>query len=151
MEAVNTSQATGAASRLADRHAARFESIKERKAMQSFKHLGLLVSMALFLSQGAFASNANSGSFDLGESAKVGSTVLPPGHYKAEWTGPEKAVKVSILRDGKTVATTEGSIKELPSKSENTSVTIKTLPDNSARVDEIDFNHRTEALLLSGL
>ena len=70
--------------------------------MQSFKHLGLLVSMALFLSQGAFASNANSGSFDLGESARVGSTVLPPGHYKAEWTGPEKAVKVSILRDGKT-------------------------------------------------
>ena len=81
----------------------------------------------------------------------MGSTVLPPGHYKAEWTGQEKAVKVSILRDGKTVATTEGSIKELPSKSENTSVTIKTLPDNSSRVDEIDFNHRTEALLLSGM
>ena len=60
-------------------------------------------------------------------------------------------MKVSILRDGKTVATTEGSIKELPSKAENTSVTIKTLPDNSSRVDEIDFNHRTEALLVSGM
>jgi len=119
--------------------------------MQSIKYLGLLVSIALFLSLGAFAKDVNSGSFDLGESAKVGSTVLPPGHYKAEWTGPEKAVKVSILRDGKTVATTEGSIKELPSKAENTSVTIKTLPDNSSRVDEIDFNHRTEALLLSGM
>lgn len=119
--------------------------------MQSLKYLGLLLSIALFLSLGALAKDVNSGSFDLAQSAKVGSTVLQPGHYKAEWTGPESAVKVSILRDGKTVATTEGSIKELPSKAQNSSVTIKTLPDNSARVDEIDFNNRTEALLLSGM
>lgn len=119
--------------------------------MHSLKYLGLVVSIALFLSLGAFAKNANSGSFNLDETAKVGSTVLPPGHYKAEWTGPESAVKVSILRDGKTVATTEGSIKKLPSKPQQDSVTIKTLPDNSALVDEIDFNNRTEALVLSGM
>jgi hypothetical protein len=119
--------------------------------MQSLKYLGSLVSIALFLSLGAFAKNANSGSFDLAESAKVGGTLLQPGHYKAEWTGPESAVKVSILHDGKTVATTEGTIKELPSKAEDSSVTIKTLPDNSTRVDEIDFNNRTEALVLSGI
>ena len=119
--------------------------------MQSLKHLGLLLSIALLLSLGAFAKNENSGSFDLAQTAEVGSTVLQPGHYKAEWTGPESAVKVSILRDGKTVATTEGTIKQLPSKAQNSSVTIRTLPDNSARVDEIDFNNRTEALLLSGM
>ena len=119
--------------------------------MQSLKYMGLLVSMALLLSLGAFAKNVNSGSFDLEQTAKVGSTVLPPGHYKAEWTGPENALKVSILRNGKTVATTEGSIKELPSRAQNDSVTIKTLPDNSTRVDEIDFNNRTEALQLSGM
>lgn len=119
--------------------------------MQSLKYLGLLVSIALFLSLGAFAKNVNSGSFDLDETAKVGSAVLPPGHYKAEWTGSENTVKVSILHNGKTVATIEGSIKELPSKAQNDSVTIKTLPDNSTRVDEIDFNNRTEALLLSGM
>jgi hypothetical protein len=119
--------------------------------MQSLKYVGLLVSIALMLSLGAFAKNLNSGSFDLQQTAKVGGTVLQPGHYKAEWTGPESAVKVSILRNGKTVATTEGSIKELPSRAPNDSVTIKTLPDNSTRVDEIDFNNRTEALLLSGM
>jgi hypothetical protein len=119
--------------------------------MQSLKYLGLLVSIALFLSLGAFAKNVNSGSFDLDQTAKVGSIVLQPGHYKAEWTGPESAVKVSILRNGKTVATTEGSLKELPSKAQQNSVTIKTLPDNSTRVDEIDFSNRTEALLLSGM
>lgn len=119
--------------------------------MQSLKSLGLIVSIALLLSLGAFAKNENSGSFDLAQTAKVGSTVLQPGHYKAEWTGPQNAVKVSILQNGKTVATTEGSIKELPSKAENDSVTIKTLPDNSTRVDEIDFNNRSEALLLSGM
>ena len=78
----------GAASRLANRHAARFESIKERKTMQSFTYLGLLVSIALFLSLGAFAKNVNSGSFDLAQTAKVGSTALQPGNYKAEWAGP---------------------------------------------------------------
>jgi hypothetical protein len=119
--------------------------------MQSLKYMGLVVSMALLLSLGAFAKSANSGSFDLAQTAKVGSTVLQPGHYKAEWTGPENALKVSILRDGRTVATTEGSLKELPSRAPNSAVTIKTLPDNSARVDEIDFNNRTEALLLSGM
>jgi len=119
--------------------------------MQSLKSLGLVVSIALLLSLGAFAKNENSGSFDLEQPAKVGSTVLQPGHYKAEWTGPENAVKVSILRNGKTVATAEGSIKELPSKSQQDSVTLKTLPDNSTLVDEIDFNNRTEALQLSGM
>jgi len=119
--------------------------------MQSLKYLGVLVPIALFLSLGAFAKNVNSGSFDLEQPAKVGSTVLQPGHYKAEWTGPESAVKVSILQNGKTVATAEGSIKELPSKAQQDSVTIKTLPDNSSLVDEIDFNNRTQALLLSGM
>ena len=119
--------------------------------MQSLKYLGLLVSIALFLSLGAFAKNVNSGSFDLEQPTKVGSTVLQPGHYKAEWTGSESAVKVSILRNGKTVATAEGSLKELPSKAQHDSVTIKTLPDNSTCVDEIDFNNRTEALILSGM
>jgi hypothetical protein len=119
--------------------------------MQSLKYLGLLLSIALFLSLGAFAKNVNSGSFDLDETAKVGSTVLPPGHYKAEWTGSESTVKVSILRNGKTVATTKGSIKKLPSQAQQDSVTIKTLPDNSTLVDEIDFNHRTEPLVLSGM
>jgi len=113
--------------------------------------LGLLAPIALFLGLGAFAKNVNSGSFDLEQPAKVGSTVLQPGHYKAEWTGPESAVKVSILQNGKTVATAEGSIKELPSKAQQDSVTIKTLPDNSSLVDEIDFNNRTQALLLSGM
>ena len=119
--------------------------------MQSLKYLSGLAMVALLLSAGAFARDFNSGKFDLTQPAKIGSTMLQPGQYKAEWTGSGNAVNVSIIQNGKTVATTEGSIKNLPSKAPYDAVTVKTLPDNSTRVDEIDFNHRSEALVLEGM
>ena len=109
------------------------------------------MAVAWLLSLGAFAKDVNSGSFDLAETAHVGSTVLQPGHYKAEWSGPKDAVTVSILHDGKTVATTQAKVKELPAKAPYSSVTVKTLDNNTTQVDEIDFNHRSEALVLSGM
>ena len=73
---------------------------------------------ALVFSLGAFAKDKDkdSGSFDLTQTARVGSTLLQPGHYKAEWTGPKDALQISVLDHGKTVATATGNLKELPSK-----------------------------------
>ena len=116
--------------------------------MRSLKYLALTAAAALVLSMGAFAKDFHSGSFDLGQTARIGSTVLQPGHYKAEWNGPNDALQISIMEHGKTVATTQGSLKELPSKSENTAVEIRT--DKSQKLDEIDFANRTQALVLSG-
>lgn len=119
--------------------------------MQSLKYLSSLTAVALILCAAAFSKDSNSGSFDLPDSATVGSTVLKPGHYKAEWTGSENAVTISILQNGKKVATTQGSIKQLPTKSNADAVTLATQQDNSKRVEEIDFNNRTQALVLSGM
>jgi hypothetical protein len=119
--------------------------------MQSLKYLSLSVAIALVLCAGAFAKDANSGSFDLDQPAKVGSTVLQPGHYKAEWTGTANNVTVSIVQKGKTIATAPGTLKQLPSKSPYSAVTLKPTQNNSQRVDEIDFNNRSEALVLSGM
>jgi hypothetical protein len=118
--------------------------------MQSIRFFAVLSVVALAFSLPAFAKDADSGSFDLTEKAQVGSTVLQPGHYKAEWTGPNTDLQVSILRNGKTVATTQGTLKELPQKAPYGAVTVRTLKDNSTRVDEIDFGNRTEALVLAG-
>jgi hypothetical protein len=119
--------------------------------MRISKYLVSLVGFALILCAGAFAEENNSGSFNLEQPAKVGSTLLQPGHYKAEWTGPNDAVKINILQHGKTVATVDGHVKELPTKSPYSAVSMKTQPDNSQAVNEIDFNNRSEALVIGGV
>ncbi len=119
--------------------------------MQSLKYLSALLCAALMLSLGAFAKDLNSGKFDLTDNTKIGSTVLPPGHYKAEWSGPSNAVKVSILKNGKTVATANAKIKELPTKASSDAVTVRNENKNTKRLDEIDFNQHTEALVFPGM
>jgi hypothetical protein len=115
--------------------------------MKFLKYLALTAAAALVFSLGAFAKDSNSGSFDLAQAANIGSTMLQPGHYKAEWTGPSNALQVSIVEHGKTVARTQGHIKELPTKAPYSDVVIRTT--GSQNVDEIDFANRTDALVLT--
>lgn len=119
--------------------------------MRASRYLGLVATLALIVSVVAMAKDNNSGNFDLQQPAKVGSTVLAPGQYTAEWSGSNGAVKINILQHGKTVATAEGTVKELPAKSPYSAVSMKTQSDNTARIDEIDFRNRTEALVINGM
>jgi len=119
--------------------------------MRSIKYLASFAAIALILSAVAFAKETNRGNFELTQTARVGSVELQPGHYKAEWTGPENALQVSILHDGKTVATVQGKIKQLPEASPYDSVVLHTQSDNSRRVQEIDFDNHKEALVLTGV
>ena len=118
--------------------------------MKFVQYLSSSVILALALSVGAFAKDDHSGSFTLYETVRVGSTELGPGRYKAEWTGTANDVKIEILHDGRTVATTQGAIKSLGQPSPYDAVTTKTLQDNSKALDEIDFNKRSDALVLAG-
>lgn len=119
--------------------------------MQSLKYALSFLAVALLLGAAAFAKDANSGKFTLDESARIGTAVLQPGEYKVEWSGSNTAVTVSILQHGKTVATTQGTLKELPAKAAADSISMRTLPDKTEQVDEIDFGHRAEALVFSGM
>ena len=118
--------------------------------MKPMQYVSSIAALAIAFSPGAFAKTLNSGSFDLTDSARIGSTVLQPGHHKAEWTGSDTALQISILQNGRTVATARGQLKELPSKAPYTSVSTKAKSNNSRQVDEIDFDHRTEALVIAG-
>ena len=112
-----------------------------------------LASFAVFtlvLSAGAFAKDNHSGNFSLAEPAKVGTTELQPGDYKAEWSGPADNLQVSITQHGQTVATTQGHLKNLEQPSPYSAVTESTLADQTKRVDEIDFNHSKEELVVGG-
>jgi hypothetical protein len=111
----------------------------------------LLCAFAIVLSTGAFAKVKNQGSFDLAQPAIVGTTQLQPGHYKAEWTGTSGTVNVDIMQNGKTVATATGTLKELSSPSPYSAVTLRVSANHQNRIEEIDFNHYKDALVLSGM
>lgn len=121
--------------------------------MRSTGFLAFLCAFGLLLSTGAFAKTKNEGSFDLSQAAIVGSTQLQPGHYKAEWTdtnGTNGTVKVVIVQHGKTIASTKATVKELASKSPYSAVTLEPSSNHRNRIQEIDFNNRKDALVLSG-
>lgn len=118
--------------------------------MQFMKSLTLFTVFAFVFTLGAFAKDLNSGNFDLMQTARIGSTVLQPGHYKAEWTGSNGEVQVSIMQHGKTVATSEARLKESPSKSPYNAVGFLNDSGPNQQIREIDFDQRTESLVFSG-
>lgn len=118
--------------------------------MKSGQFLASVSVAALALSVGAFARNTNSGNFTVSDKVEVGSTQLMPGNYKAEWTGPTNDVKVVITQHGKTIATTDGKITNLQQPAHYSAVLTKQTNNNTLRLDEIEFNNRSEALQLGG-
>lgn len=118
--------------------------------MRTAGFLAFLCAFALTLSTIAFAKTKNEASFDLAQPASFGSVQLQPGHYRAEWTGTNGKVDVSLIHDGKTVATTKAELKELTSPAAYSAVTLRATPDHNERIEEIQFNHHRETLLLSG-
>jgi hypothetical protein len=114
------------------------------------QYLALSGIAAIALSVAAFAADTHSGNFTLNDTVQVGSAQLTPGNYKAEWSGPASALKVAITRHGKTVATADGRIKDLQKPAPYSSVTLKQTNSNQKSIDEIDFDHRTEAIVLNG-
>lgn len=113
---------------------------------------GLFLVLSVFtlaVSVGAFAKDKDEGSFDLEQTASVGSVQLQPGHYKAEWSGTSGTVNVAIMEKGKTVATTTAELKELAKPSAYSAVTVRSTGNHENRIDEIQFNNRKEALVLS--
>jgi hypothetical protein len=118
--------------------------------MKFVQYFASFAFIAAVLSVGAFAKDSHSGNFTLADTVQVGSTQLAPGNYKAEWSGPANDVKIEIMQNGKTVATAEGKIKDLQQPSPYDAVGIKTLQDNTKALAEIDFNKRSEALVVGG-
>jgi hypothetical protein len=118
--------------------------------MKFVQYFASFAMMALVLSVSAFAKDSHSGKFTVSDPVQVGSTQLAPGNYKAVWNGPANDVKINIMQNGMTVATTEGKIQTLQQASPYDAVMTKTLDNNTKKLDEIEFGNRTEALVLGG-
>jgi hypothetical protein len=120
--------------------------------MKSFTYLASFALIVVSLSFAAFAGDKEKdkteGKFNLLEPAQVGSVTLQPGEYKAEWSGSGDTVKVEIMQGGKTVAIAEGKLTQLPQRASTDAVVLNNINNSSSTIEEIEFNHRTEALLL---
>jgi hypothetical protein len=115
--------------------------------MKSLVRLTSLAMLTVALTTVTFAASKNQGNFTLSDAARVGSTNLLPGDYKAEWTEEAGgAVKVEILQHGKTVATAEGKLKDLGRPSPYNAVITEQRSDNAKAIGEIDFSNREQAL-----
>jgi hypothetical protein len=115
--------------------------------MKALARLTSLATLTVALTTVTFAASKNQGNFTLFDTARVGSTELRPGDYKAQWEEEAGgAVKVEILH-GKTIATAEGKLKDLSNPAPYSAVVTKSGSDNAREIDEIDFNKRNQALV----
>jgi hypothetical protein len=117
--------------------------------MKLAKYFSSIAIALLVLSLGAFAKDSNSGNFSVTDKVQVGSTELAPGDYKVEWSGPANDVQVVIMQHGKTVATTQGKVTNLQQPAPYNAVLTKQT-NTGLQLDQIEFNHRTEAVQLGG-
>ncbi|MFZ0417154.1 MAG: hypothetical protein WAM04_03555 [Candidatus Sulfotelmatobacter sp.] len=118
--------------------------------MKFVQYLASFAAVALLFSVSTFAKDSHSGKFTLSDTVQVGSTQLAPGDYKAEWNGPANDVKVNIIQNGRTVATTQGKIQDLQKPSPYDAVLTRTRDNNTKDLDEIEFGNHTEALVFVG-
>ncbi len=111
----------------------------------------LTIAAATLLSSSVFAKAKNQGSMTVDQPVQIGSTQLKPGHYKVEWsdTATANQVNVEFVRHDKTVATVPAKLISRATPSPyNDIVTAEAKNNKPQQLQEIDFNHRTQALIM---
>jgi opacity protein-like surface antigen len=118
--------------------------------MKQMKFLALLSTLAVLCSLSAFARDNNQHSVDIADAVQVGGTQLQPGHYKLQWQGTGPAVQVTFLRNGRTVATAQGTLKTNDEQITQDQVITNT---TNKELNEIDFRRNKEAIVfqMSGM
>ena len=105
-----------------------------------------LAALAMLLPVSAAARSNNERKVNLATAVEVGHTQLQPGTYKLEWQGNGPAVNVEFIKNGKTVATTQGQWVDKSQPPTYDSVTTKKASDNRDRLVEIDFHNQKQVL-----
>lgn len=111
---------------------------------------GTVLLLALAFAASAFAASAGKGSFQISEQVNVNGTTLPAGDYTAKWEGSGPAVQVSIVRNGKTVATVPAKLIQSDQKAANDSSEIQTVSSGSRELTAIHFSGKRYSLELGG-
>lgn len=115
--------------------------------MKSARLAAIIALFALLLPLSALAkdNNNNKGKVALSSTAQVAGTQLQPGNYTVEWSGSGPGAQVKFIRNGKTVATTQGDVVQLKTKAAYDQVVLSTASGQNV-VQEVDFGGKTTAL-----
>jgi len=106
-----------------------------------------LPGMALLLTTGAFAANqANKASLNLYERVTVSEHRLTPGKYELRWSGAGPNIDLSIVSQGKIVATVPARLIEVSSKSRYNATAERKRDDGTESLTQINFAGKHYAL-----
>jgi hypothetical protein len=106
-----------------------------------------LLVFAVTMSLSAFAGS-KSETISLLHDVQLGGTTIHPGEYTVKYDANGSTCLVKVIRDGKTVATANGELKQLANKPERNQVVL----DNTGgmpTVSEMDFSNTTTAITFS--
>src|SRR5271167_4421059 len=107
----------------------------------------LLPVLALLLATSAFAADkANKCSVKVFEPVTVSGHQLAPGEYKLKWNGTGPSVELSILSEGKLVATVPARLIELRESGWANATQVDNNEDGTRSLSQIDFAGKKYAL-----
>ena len=106
------------------------------------------ISAAAVMLSSAVVYAANRGSLQISEQVSVHGQSLPAGEYQAKWEGDGPNVDLTILRNGRLVATIPAHTIELQRKDQYDSVLGRRNDDGTESLVEIHFSGRKYALAI---
>jgi hypothetical protein len=103
----------------------------------------LIITLVLLLLIPAFAGTRNKASFTLSEPAKVAGVQLTPGEYVVKWEGNGENAPVSILKDGRVIASTSASVLDVSNPYRGTAAHLAAEEDGTKRLTRIDLEKKS--------
>jgi hypothetical protein len=117
---------------------------------QSYFKVIIAVAVLAFTTAAFAGNNSHKNSFQIFAPAQVNGTELAAGDYTAKWEGNGPDVQVSIIRDGKTVATVPAKVVESAQKASNDAAELENGNSGSRELSAIHFSGKTYSLQFSG-
>ena len=105
-----------------------------------------ILAVSIMLAGTAFAGDSHKGNFQISSPALVSGKQLPAGDYVAKWDGTGPDVQVSIVKNGKTLATVPAKLVELTSKADQDAAEISSSSKGVRDLTALRFSGKKYAL-----
>ena len=116
------------------------------KSSMSLKLMVLFLALAVGMT--ALAANGNKGDFQISSPVQVNGTTLPAGDYTAKWEGTGPAVQVSIVCNGKTLATVPAKLVQSEQKAADNAAEIQNGNSGQRELTALRFSGKKYSLEL---
>lgn len=108
----------------------------------------IMLFLALAVAMTALAANGNKGDFQISSPVQVNGTTLPAGDYTAKWDGTGPAVQVSIVRNGRTVATVPAKLVQSEQKAADNAAEVQNGASGQRELTVLHFSGKKYSLEL---